>query len=191
MSQSCLGTATGQCIAVFPARSRIPLAPKRKATTGGGPTERLQSAAGLGTVRGQHLGSLARTPLASSPVRGCAGNRALAGAPVHYERYRPEQTTLYCLVQQHAATFFAQAKAVAGAELPQFVKVEFDAFLECDSLAHGFLRPRCGDCGYDKLVAYSCKRRGSCPSCGARRLAQTPAHLATTSSRTCRCASGC
>ena len=81
------------------------------------------------------------------------------------------------LVQQHAATFFAQAEDAAGADLPQFVKDEFDAFLECGILAHGFLRLRCGDCGHDKLVAFSCKRRGFCPSCGARRMAQTAAHL--------------
>ena len=53
----------------------------------------------------------------------------------------------------------------------------FDAFLECGLLAHGFLRLRCGDCGHDKLVAFSCKRRGFCPSCGARRMSQTAAHL--------------
>ena len=45
------------------------------------------------------------------------------------------------------------------------------------NLAHGFLRLHCGDCGHDKLVAFSCKRRGFCPSCGARRMAQTAAHL--------------
>ena len=85
------------------------------------------------------------------------------GASVHYERHRPEQTTLYRLVQQHAATFFAEVEAAAGADLPQFVKDEFDAFLECGILARGFLRLRCADCGHDKLVAFSCKRRGFCP----------------------------
>ena len=80
-------------------------------------------------------------------------------------------------MQQHAATFFAQAEDAAGADLPQFVKDEFDAFLECGILANGFLRLHCGDCGHDKLVAFSCKRRGFCPSCGARRMAQTAAHL--------------
>jgi hypothetical protein len=80
-------------------------------------------------------------------------------------------------VQQHAATFFAQAEDAAGADLPQFVKDEFDAFLECGILAHGLLRLHCGDCGHDKLVAFSCRRRGFCPSCGARRMAQTAAHL--------------
>ena len=42
---------------------------------------------------------------------------------------------------------------------------------------HGFLRLRCEDCGHEKLVAFSCKRRGFCPSCGARRMAETTAHL--------------
>jgi ribosomal protein S27E len=49
--------------------------------------------------------------------------------------------------------------------------------IERANQAHGFLRLRCGDCGHDKLVAFSCKRRGFCPSCGARRMAQTAAHL--------------
>jgi hypothetical protein len=30
--------------------------------------------------------------------------------------------------------FFAEAEAAAGADLPQFMKDEFDAFLECDIL---------------------------------------------------------
>ena len=85
--------------------------------------------------------------------------RAPDGAPVHYERHGPEQTTVYRMVQQHAATFFAQAEDVAGADLPQFVKVKFDAFVECGILANGFLRLHCGDSGHDKLVAFGCKRR--------------------------------
>ena len=96
-------------------------------------------------------------------------------APLSTERHRPEQTTLYRLVQQHTATFFAQAEDAAGADLPQFVKDDFDAFLERGILANGFLRLRCGDCGHDKLVAFSCKRRGFCLSCSARRMAQTAA----------------
>jgi hypothetical protein len=117
--------------------------------------------------------------------------RAPDGGPVHYERHCPEHTTLYRLVQQHAATYFAQAENVAGADLPQFVKEEFDAFSSAASVAHGFLRLRCGDCGHGKLVAFSCKRRGVCPSCGARRMAQTAAHLVDHVIPMCRCASGC
>ena len=93
----------------------------------------------------------------------CPGHWAPDGAPIHYERHRPEQTTLYRLVQQHAETFFADVEAAAGASLPSFIKDEFDVFLECGILAHGFLCLHCGDCGHDKLVAFRCKRRGFCP----------------------------
>ena len=103
--------------------------------------------------------------------------RAPDGAALHCERHRPEQTTLYRLMQQHAASFVAHTEASTGAELPRFIKDKFDAFLECGILAHGFLRLRCGECGHDKLLAFSCKRRGFCPSCGARRMSQTAAHL--------------
>ena len=117
--------------------------------------------------------------------------RTLDGVPVHHERHRPEQTALYRLVQQHAATFFDQAEAAAGANLPQFVKDEFDAFLECGILVHGFLRLRCGDFGHDKLVAFSCKRRGFARRAepGAWRIRRPTWSI--TSFRTCRCASGC
>jgi hypothetical protein len=47
--------------------------------------------------------------------------RAPDGAPLHYERHRPENTTLYRLVQQHAASFIAHAEANTGAELPRFI----------------------------------------------------------------------
>jgi len=57
------------------------------------------------------------------------------------------------------------------------VRDEFGAFLDCGILAYGFLRLRCGDCGHDKLVTFSCKRHGFCPTCGARRVAQTVAQL--------------
>ena len=39
------------------------------------------------------------------------------------------------------------------------------------------MRPRCENCGHDKLLAFSCKRRGFCPSYGARRMSQTAAQL--------------
>ncbi len=88
-----------------------------------------------------------------------------------------EQTTLYGLVQQYAARFIAHTEASTGAELPRLITGEFDAYLECGILTHGILRLRCGECGHCKLLAFSCKRRGFCASCGARRMSQTAAHL--------------
>jgi ribosomal protein S27E len=58
------------------------------------------------------------------------------------------------------------------------VQEEFAAYLKCGRLEHGFLRVRCEDCHAEKLVAFSCKRRGFCPSCGARRMTDTAALLA-------------
>jgi hypothetical protein len=81
------------------------------------------------------------------------------------------------MVQQNAQSFFAQTEQALGTSQPQFVKDEFDTFLECGILAHGFLRLRCVDCGHDNLLAFSCKRRGFRPSCGARRMSQSAAHL--------------
>ena len=53
----------------------------------------------------------------------------------------------------------------------------FRRYLECGILAHGFARVRCGQCGHDFLIAFSCKRRGVCPSCNSRRMVATAAHL--------------
>ena len=74
---------------------------------------------------------------------GPALQRTPIGNPVHYERRRPEETTLYQLVQEHIESFLAQVEAESGVALPEFVKDEFDAFLACGILAHGFLRLRC------------------------------------------------
>ncbi|MCP5170281.1 MAG: IS91 family transposase [Hahellaceae bacterium] len=93
-----------------------------------------------------------------------------------YERHRPEQTLLYQLVQTHYPEFCAQLDA-QGRRLPAYVRQEFEDFLLCGRLEHGFLRVRCEDCKHERLVAFSCKRRGFCPSCGARRMAESAALL--------------
>ena len=46
----------------------------------------------------------------------------------------------------------------------------------CGILANGFARLRCPACGFERLLAFSCKGR-LCPSCWARRAADTAAHL--------------
>jgi len=67
--------------------------------------------------------------------------------------------------------------AEQGRSLPGYVVREFEDFLKCGRLVHGFLRVRCESCHHEKLVAFSCKRRGFCPSCGARRMVDSAAHL--------------
>ena len=64
-----------------------------------------------------------------------------------------------------------------GDGVPSWVERDFPAYLRCGILAHGFARARCAGCGYDFLVAFSCGSRGACPSCNARRMVETAAHL--------------
>ena len=110
-------------------------------------------------------------------MRAARLREAAVSAP-HFERRRPEQTPLYRLVRQHYESFAAEVEhAATGSGLPRFVKDEFDAYLDCGILAHGFLRLTCEGCARDTLVAFSCKRRGICPSCGTRRMAETAADL--------------
>ena len=46
------------------------------------------------------------------------------------------------------------------AELPKSIKNEFDALLDFEVLAHGFPRLRYGECGHERLLAFTCKHRG-------------------------------
>ena len=93
-----------------------------------------------------------------------------------YERHRPEETPLYRIVETHYPRFLARLEAEGGS-LPAFVKREFDDYLKCGLLENGFLRVKCDACSHEHLVAFSCKRRGFCPSCGARRMIESAAHL--------------
>jgi len=105
---------------------------------------------------------------------GAAG-RPLAG----YRRRTPERTVLHELVARHAQTMLAKLRDADGNGLPRYVERELAAYLRCGILAHGFLRVRCQACRDEIVVAFSCKSRGICPSCTARRMADTAAHLVT------------
>jgi ribosomal protein S27E len=94
-----------------------------------------------------------------------------------YQRHKPEETALYKIVQENLETFLAMVRAETGQPLPDFVEKEFYEYLKCGVLAHGFLRVQCESCRHEKLVAFSCKRRGFCPSCGVRRMSETAIHL--------------
>jgi len=109
-----------------------------------------------------------------------AGVSAVA-APLgsRYRRREPERTLLHTTVRAHWKTFLAEVeeRGEGGASLPRFVVGEFERYLACGILAHGFARVRCTACGDELLVALSCKGRGFCPSCTTRRMHDTAAHL--------------
>jgi hypothetical protein len=93
-----------------------------------------------------------------------------------YARRVPEDTILYGVVSDQLTTFFAHAER-GGRSVPAFVERELTRYLECGILAYGFVRVRCAACRYDRVVAFSCKGRGFCPSCGGRRMADSAAFL--------------
>lgn len=93
-----------------------------------------------------------------------------------YVRHRPERTLLYQIVEEHYPALKAH-RAARGTALPGYVEQEFEAYLQCGRLEHGFLRVRCDGCHGEHLLAFSCKKRGFCPSCGARRMAESAALL--------------
>jgi hypothetical protein len=62
-----------------------------------------------------------------------------------YQRHRPEQTLFYQLVDEYYPAF-AALMAEQGREWPGYVQREFEGFLKCGRLEHGFLRVHCESC---------------------------------------------
>jgi hypothetical protein len=86
----------------------------------------------------------------------------------------------YGVVQDHVAALLdiVRDHSEHGFGYPRFVVREFEKFLACGLLCYGFVRVRCDTCAEERLVAFSCKTRGFCPSCTSRRMANTAANLA-------------
>ncbi len=96
-----------------------------------------------------------------------------------YVRRRPELDLptfgvgpLHQVLSGHLMTFLDQAEH-QGPGLPDFVKKELLAYLDCGILCKGAIRAHCLDCNHSIVVALSCKGRGICPSCGAGSLLLT------------------
>lgn len=86
---------------------------------------------------------------------------------------------LYQIVAGHLETFLQEARdrSAHGFGYPRFIERTFRRYLQCGIFAHGFCRLRCSECGKDMLLPFSCKGRGVCPSCQARRMYETAALL--------------
>ena len=94
-----------------------------------------------------------------------------------YRRHEADKTVLYRIVAQHLETFLDEVHDHYDKPLPAYVEKELREFMKCGLLPYGFLRARCKTCGQELLVPLSCKRRGVCCSCNARRMCATAAHL--------------
>lgn len=115
--------------------------------------------------------------------KDCRGDPVMSGesfvvceTTCEYRPRRPEETVLYGVVAGNLETFLARQRE-RDRLVPRFVERELRSFLECGILANGFLRVHCDACRLDRVVPFSCKCRGFCPSCCGRRMADTAAHL--------------
>lgn len=95
-----------------------------------------------------------------------------------YERHKPEETILYKIIHENMKRFFDTASSEPDRKpLPDFVRREFETFLSCGILSEGFVRVKCADCKEEMIVGFSCKLRGFCPTCGARRMLERSFNL--------------
>ena len=98
----------------------------------------------------------------------------------HYRRRRPETSVLYQLVY-HSRDDLERAweerfQPTYGV-LRDEVLTTFDEYMNCGILAHSAARVYCDTCKHSMLLAFSCKRRGVCPSCGAKRAIKFAEHI--------------
>jgi hypothetical protein len=92
--------------------------------------------------------------------------------PAAYRPRNPRATSLYQLLETHFETLkrlweerFERRYGFWRA----FWDTSVQSYLDCGLFESGFARLACPECREEFLVAFSCKGRGLCPSCGAKR----------------------
>ncbi len=90
-----------------------------------------------------------------------------------YRPRHPERTVLYRVLFHYFERFLAEYERRFEKEYGYFrpiVKEVVERYLDCGNPKCGFARIRCPDCGEERLLMFSCRTRGFCPSCHAKRL---------------------
>ena len=91
---------------------------------------------------------------------------------IAFTRHRPEQTPLYRVIYHYRDELervWEERFEEKYGKLRPVVLEAFDSYLNCGILLHGCARAYCEHCKHSELIAFSCKRRGLCPSCDAKR----------------------
>lgn len=105
-----------------------------------------------------------------------SGAGSAARLAPRYAPRSPESSKVFGLIQRNWLKFTAEAEVAE--KLPaRHVAKEIEEFLGCGVLAKGFLRLQCDTCKSSRLIAFSCKRRGFCPSCCGRRMNEGAAYM--------------
>jgi hypothetical protein len=81
-----------------------------------------------------------------------------------YRARRPETTALYEVVRDNLETMYgAIDEGALAVRIPKPARKELESYLDCGLFCRGFARLKCEECGETRLVAFSCKGRGSAP----------------------------
>ena len=92
--------------------------------------------------------------------------------PGIYRKRLPEHTLFYRVFFYYFERFLREYEDRFEKEYGYFRPVIQDVvekYLDCGNPMCGFARIRCPDCGEERLLMFSCKTRGFCPSCHAKR----------------------
>lgn len=93
--------------------------------------------------------------------------------PGIYRPRHPERTVLYRVLLHHFERFVAEYESRFERDYGYFrpiIKDVVEKYLDCGNPCCGFARIRCRDCGEERFLMFSCRTRGFCPSCHAKRL---------------------
>ena len=91
------------------------------------------------------------------PVMRASTTQQPRTSRAHYQRHQPENTTLYPIIERNLSVL-RDAIHQQEASPPGFVLAEFEDYLRCGRLEHGFVRVKCNGCRHEHLVEFSCKR---------------------------------
>jgi len=89
-----------------------------------------------------------------------------------YQQRHPERTVLYQVLFHYFEQFLQEYENRFERRygyLRPIVQEVVEKYLDCGNPKCGFARIRCPDCGAERLLMFSCKTRGFCPTCHAKR----------------------
>lgn len=132
-------------------------------------------------MRATALYCLVRSPAALSLPFRWGLREAVAEAAAPYRARQPEKTALYRLLEEHLESYlgtYEERFTDSSGPLRAHARRALNLYLECGRLQNGFARIRCGDCGAERLLAFSCQTRNLCPSCQGKRAALLGERLA-------------
>ncbi len=95
-------------------------------------------------------------------------------APVYHPR-NPQTSQYYQCVEDHFETLeqvYDEQFSSKHGFFRLYVKQVIYRYFDCGILQNGFARVKCGECGHEFLLAFSCKRRHFCPSCHQKRVVE-------------------